>query len=80
MEHILTVSSQGQIVIPTKVRKLLGLKAGSKVRLNVNKGKIPTAILTPKPENWVEFYAGLGKGLYGDVDKYIEKQKKSWDR
>lgn len=80
MESILTVSSQGQIVIPSKARKLLGIKAGSKLRLKVTKGKIPAATLTPKPENWVEFYAGLGKGLYGDVDKYIEKQRKSWDR
>ena len=80
METTLIVSSQGQVVIPSKARELLGIKAGSQLRLKVTKGKIPTATLTPKPENWVEFYAGLGKGLYGNVDKYVKKQKNNWNR
>ena len=81
MDTTLTVSSQGQVVIPRKVRELLGLKAGSKIMLTVNKnGKIPTATLITKPASWVKYVAGLGKSVWGRGEDYIEKERKSWEK
>lgn len=81
METTLTLSSQGQVVIPSRVRKIMGLKPGSKIKLSVEKtGTIPKAILMPQPENWVEYVTGLGKGVWGKGEVYIEKQRKSWNK
>ena len=51
MDHLLTskVSQKGQVVIPIKIRKALGLKKGSKVLFELNNGeitikKLPTAL------------------------------------
>jgi AbrB family looped-hinge helix DNA binding protein len=80
MTYTLTVSSQGQVVIPSDVRKYLGISAGSKLTLRPSKiGKLPTASLEPKT-SWVQRVKGIAKGMYGDVDAYIENERKSWDR
>ncbi|KKQ84425.1 MAG: hypothetical protein UT08_C0018G0031 [Candidatus Woesebacteria bacterium GW2011_GWB1_38_8] len=80
MTYTLTVSSQGQVVIPSHARKRLGLKPGSKIILSVEtKGKIPKAILEPQPESWVSYVTGLGKGLWGKGEKYVEKERTSWE-
>ena len=51
MDHVLTskVSQKGQVVIPIKIRKALGLKKGSKVLFELNNSeitikKLPTAL------------------------------------
>ena len=51
MDSVLTgkVSKKGQVVIPIKIRKALGLKKGSKVSFELNNGeitikKLPTAL------------------------------------
>ena len=51
MDHLLNskVSQKGQVVIPIKIRKALGLKKGSKVLFELNNGeitikKLPTAL------------------------------------
>lgn len=81
METTLTVSSQGQVVIPRKVREILAIKAGSKIVLTVNKiGKIPTATLITRPASWVKYVAGLGKGVWDKGEDYIEKERKSWEK
>ena len=80
MTYTLTVSSQGQIVIPSRVRKHLGILPGSKVKIRPGKqGQTPIATLEP-PTSWVERVAGTATGMYGNVDKYIEDQRNSWDR
>lgn len=81
MTYTLTVSSQGQVVIPIDVRKLMGLKRGAKIKLRVEKtAPIPTAVIEPDKVDWVQRMAGIAKGAYGDVDKYIEHERASWDR
>ena len=42
MDHLLTskVSQKGQVIIPIKIRKALGLKKGSKVSFELNNGEI----------------------------------------
>lgn len=81
MTYTLTVSSQGQVVIPSNVRKLWGVKPGHKLILDINKHH-PQAVATisPQPTSWVDRVKGIAKGAYGDVDKYIEHERASWDR
>lgn len=79
MNMILTVSSQGQIVIPKKVRDRVGLKTGGKVLLTLDETVTgPEIKLKPNPVEWVKRLAGSAKGIYGDVDKYIDDQRNSW--
>lgn len=80
MTYTLTVSSQGQIVIPVNVRKLMGLGRGSKVKLRIDQSaSVPTAILEP-PFSWVDRARGIAKGVYGKGEEYIKKERKTWDR
>lgn len=78
---IATLSTKHQIVIPKAVRKQLGLKAGSKITvypIDANK-----AIISKQPEDIVEAMSGLGKDLWeklGGADKYIERERASWDQ
>lgn len=79
MTYTLTLSSQGQVVIPSKARKKLGLRPGSRLVMSLTtKGITPKATLEPEPESWVTHVAGLGKGIWGKGEKYIEKERKSW--
>ena len=34
----------------------------------------------PNKINWTRRVAGIASGVYGDVDKYIEKERASWDK
>ena len=78
---MLTVSSQGQIVIPVKVRKALKIKPGSKVTLKVDAAALlPKATITTEPVSWVKLVAGTGKGLWGNAEEYIKQERDSWDR
>ncbi|OGY18788.1 MAG: hypothetical protein A2900_01925 [Candidatus Chisholmbacteria bacterium RIFCSPLOWO2_01_FULL_50_28] len=79
MTYTLTLSSQGQVVIPSEVRKKLRLKPGSRLVMSLKiKGVSPKAILEPEPESWVAHITGLGKGIWGKGEEYIEKERKGW--
>jgi len=81
MTYTLTVSSQGQIVIPSKVRTAMGISGGEKVKLRFEKkDRVPMVIIEPDKVDWVKRTAGIASGVYGDVDKYIEHERKSWDK
>lgn len=81
MTYILTVSSQGQIVIPVKVRVAMGLTGGKKVKLRFEERlRVPTAILESGQIDWVDRTAGIAKGVYGDADKYVEEERSSWNQ
>lgn len=81
MNATLTLSSQGQVVIPVDVRRYLGTKPGDKLRLRVaQNGRMPVAIIEPVTKSWVKRMAGIAKGVYGDVDAYIKKERDSWDK
>lgn len=81
MNATLTLSSQGQVVIPAAVRRVLGAKPGSKLRLRVvYKRNSPVAMIEPETKSWVERVAGIAKGVYGDVDEYIRKERESWKK
>lgn len=81
MTVTLTLSSQGQVVIPVDVRRVMGLKAGSKVTLTVSQQKpIPTAIMQPMPDSWTKHVRGIGKNIWGKGEEYIDKERSSWTK
>ena len=81
MTYTLTVSSQGQVVIPNQMRKLAGIKPGDKLTASVSHTIGGLEIrLKPKSIDWVRRLAGTATGVYGDVNKYIDHERASWDR
>jgi AbrB family looped-hinge helix DNA binding protein len=79
MTYTLTLSSQGQVVIPSQARKKLGLKPGSKLVLNLDaKSDTPKATLEPLPDSWTEYASGIGKGVWGNGEQYVNQQRKDW--
>ncbi len=62
METYMTV--KGQIVIPSKVRRRLGMKEGTRVQVDVDEG-MQRIILTPITREYIEGLRGRykGKGL-----------------
>lgn len=80
MNVTLTVSSQGQVVIPKKVRDRVGIKPGGKLLLTVTETATgPEIKLKPNPISWARRLAGTAKGIYGDVEEYIDKERNSWE-
>ncbi len=80
MTYTLTVSSQGQIVIPSKVRKHLGIKPGNRIVIRSStQGRVPTAVIEPKV-SWVKRVSGIAKGIYGKGEEYIDKERETWDK
>jgi AbrB family looped-hinge helix DNA binding protein len=55
---------KGQIVIPSKVRRRLGMKEGTRVQVDVDEG-LQRIILTPITREYIEGLRGRykGKGL-----------------
>jgi hypothetical protein len=36
-------------------------------------------IVMPKPKSIAKALAGTGKGIYGDVRRYLKAERKSWE-
>lgn len=77
----ITISPQGQITIPTSIRRSLNLRAGTKLILNiVDWIKTKAIIIQPEPKSWVDQVAGTGTGMWGkSSDAYLEKERKLWE-
>lgn len=81
MTYTLTVSSQGQVIIPSSLRKTVGIKPGDKLTASVYSSMGGLEIrLKPGSVDWIRRLAGTATGMYGNVDKYIEHERASWDR
>jgi len=80
MTYVLTVSSQGQVIIPVKMRKHLGISAGSKIVLRAElNGKIPVAMIEPS-SSWAKRVSGIAKGVYGKAEDYVEVEREKWGK
>lgn len=80
-EYPTKLSSRNQTVVPSRVRKALGLKKGSRLYWRIMKiGRELKAIADPKPIDWAAFSRGLGKESWKgiDVDEYIRKLREEW--
>ena len=66
-----TVTSKGQVTIPMKIRRALGIRQGSKVAFAQNNGKIELHVVHRAPEAVVSGFGMLdarGKRLPADFD------------
>jgi len=74
------LTSKGQITIPKKVRKSLGLKAGKKV-IFILEGK--RAVMLPKVKDPLRRLEELRKELpritRSEIKEMIKESKKAWD-
>ena len=74
METIATV--KGQIVIPSSVRRKLGIKTGTRIQVDLNE-KTGQIILTPITREFVHALRGQykGKGLLADLAAEKQREK-----
>lgn len=73
------LSSQNQIVVPKAAREMWNLKEGNIISWAVDKTK---ATLQPRPESWTEYMSGLHKEIWKgvNIDKWLRKERKAWNR
>jgi AbrB family looped-hinge helix DNA binding protein len=76
---IAKLSSKHQITLPVDVVRRLGLEAGDRLAVGVEEDRI---VLRPRPRDWVEYYRGRLRGVYGssveEIDEYVRKERESW--
>lgn len=79
-EWDLTVSSKNQVTLPVAALRSLRAKAGDKLRA-VIRGR--SLVLLPHPVSWVDYYAGVAEGVYGqtdeEIDAYIRESRGEWE-
>ena len=79
-EWDVTLSRKNQITLPVAALSKLNVKAGDRLRAVV-KGR--TLELLPHPLSWVDYYAGVAPGLYGqtkeDIDGYLREMRGDWE-
>jgi AbrB family looped-hinge helix DNA binding protein len=69
-----TLSSRNQVVIPSGVRKALGIKPGDKLLLAVRENHL---IVMPKSKSFAKALKGIARGLY--PKEYLQKERDSWE-
>lgn len=78
LAKIVKLSKKGQIVIPSEIRDIMGIHAGSNVVVFTRDDEV--VLLTP--EKYSQYTTGLIKGVWGstkeEVDSYIKEERDSW--
>ena len=71
------VSGRYQISLPSVARKRLNIQAGDRLLVDIQAGLI---VLTPQPNNYTGYLAGLHKDVWQDVDTtaYLEEERTEW--
>ncbi len=67
-----TVTVRGQVVIPSKIRRKLGIKKGTKVTFTERNGEI---ILRPISDDFIKSMAGVA-GTKGKLLRALRMEKK----
>lgn len=57
-----TATTKGQVVIPSSVRRKLGIKAGTRIQVEIDEGN-SQIILTPITREYIKSLAGKFRGL-----------------
>ncbi len=80
-EARVTLSSKNQITLPVAVVRRLDLHPGRRLTVRLEDDRI---VLRPEPEDWVEYFRGSMKGVYGktfqEMDDYVRQERASWRR
>ena len=75
------LSSKHQITLPAAIVRRLGLEPGDTLAVGLEDDKI---VLRPRPRDWVRYYRGRLRGVYGssveEIDEYVRKERESWRR
>jgi len=71
---VVTVSTKGQLVIPASVRKLLGIKPGSRVRMTVSDTQ-DKVILEPLPDDPIIALCGIFRDYPGSLTDELLKDR-----
>ena len=66
-----TISIVNQTAVPSLVRKILKVKQGDKLLWQIDESA-KTVIVKEAPKDWGDYLLGAGKGVYNNVDEYIE--------
>ena len=74
---IATVTSKGQIVIPAKTRRRLGIETGTRLFLEERDGEI---VLKPINPDYFDQVAGVLKGPVSLTRKLLEERKADRER
>lgn len=80
MSVISKLNEDSSIKIPEHILKKSGLKPGAEIIwLYDEHGQI---LLMEKPEDFAKTMKGLGKEVWNetDTDRYIEEERKSWEK
>ena len=69
------VNSRNQIVIPKQAREHLGVAPGDELLVIERRDGM---LLVAKPQDLVASLRGSASGAYGDIEKYLKKERRSW--
>jgi antitoxin ChpS len=76
-----TISSKNQITLPAQLLREMGLGAGDRVAISREGNRL---VLRARPKDWVGYYGGSLRGLYGDSreeqDAYVRELRDESDR
>lgn len=67
-----TVNKGNRITIPSRAATLLAIREGAVIVLEINDG---SATLRPV----LKSYASIGKGSYGDANRYVGQERSDWE-
>ena len=70
------VSSRYQIAVPQQARRLLKIKRGDRLLVDIQDGMI---ILMPEPWNYTDHLAGLHREIWEKSEEYIHGERDAWD-
>lgn len=75
------ISSKRQITIPAEIFRLLDLKEGQRLMVEVEGDRI---VLTARPVSLTKALSGVTKGLYGgnpdQIDQYLDEERDAWQK
>lgn len=71
------ISAKNQVVVPKEAREHLHVGPGDELLVVPKGGRL---IVVRKPPDLVESLHGSGRGVYGRVDRYLRRERESWNR
>ncbi|MGH8567917.1 MAG: AbrB/MazE/SpoVT family DNA-binding domain-containing protein [Gammaproteobacteria bacterium] len=77
MAHEATISSKGQLVIPARLRRRLGIRKGTKVHLIEEGDRL---ILQPVTREFIRKLRGSLKGTPSILDKLLKERRREGRR
>ena len=69
------MSSKNQVVVPKEAREQMGVGPGDEFIVISKRDRM---VFLRKPKDLFLALRGSAKGIYGDVDEYLRKERDSW--